>query len=100
MPGTTSVSPASPLVINQTACASWIVAFATASVARGVAARFGLAGPAGGSVVTGRTSGAWRAQVAGGDPPSIHVRTAFAAQPDGSAVTVLWPTPGTTVRWP
>ena len=31
---------------------------------------------------------------------SIHERTPLTAHPDGSAVTVLWPTPGTTSRCP
>src|SRR5690242_18109483 len=56
---------------------------------------------AAGSAPTTGTSGLPRGQAAGGIVPlSNHARTAFAAQPDGSAVVTLWPTPGTTSRWP
>src|SRR5581483_2031772 len=99
-PGRTVVPPPRPLVISHTACASCSVAFAAARVARGAAGRFGAAGPGGGRAASGSTSGGRRGQVDGTACPSTHACTASAAQPDGSAVTVLCPTPGTTSRCP
>src|SRR5579885_960023 len=100
MPGSVAELPEAPAVISQSAWASCRASFALASVARGVAACAGRAGPAAGSDGTGTTSGFVCGQLLGTAPPSIHVRTAFTAQPDGSAVTVLCPTPGTTSRCP
>src|SRR5262245_8556423 len=55
---------------------------------------------AGGSAPIGATNGAERGHCAETGPPVIQMRTDWSAQPDGSAVTVLWPTPGTTSSWP
>src|SRR2546421_12641225 len=106
MPGTGVVEPVTPLVISQTASASFSVARTIDSVARTIASvaagdagrpcRAGSTGRAG----TGATRGCERGHSLGGTPPVIQVWTAFAAQPEKSAVTVLWPTPGTTSSFP
>src|SRR5579862_1065539 len=100
MPGTAVVCPETPPVISQSASASWKVWFAMVYVLSGESGRAGCATPGAGSAGTGTTSGCWRGHALGGTLPRIHVRTALIAQPDGSAVVVLCPTPGTTTRWP
>src|SRR4051812_18988121 len=100
MPGTWAADPEAPAVMSHVAFASVIVWRAIVYVALAVAACVGCSGPAAGGVTTGRTGGCSRGQTAGGLAPLIHVRTALTAQPDGSAVTVLWPTPGTIVSLP
>src|SRR6266550_1408330 len=99
MPGTGVVEPVTPLVMSQTASASFSVARTTASVAAGDTGRPGRAGSTR-KAGTGATRGCERGHTLGGTPPVIQVWTAFAAQPEKSAVTVLWPTPGTTSSFP
>src|SRR5579862_9528381 len=92
--------PETPAVMSQSACASSSVSRTAAYVAPGDSGCFGLADPGGGSAGTGITSGCTTGQTVGTLAPVIHWRTALTAQPDGSAVTVLWPTPGTSRRCP
>src|SRR5579875_1779621 len=99
-PATCAGSPDWPAVISHIASASWSVCLATASVDFVDRGCFGLAGPGAGMLARGRTNGFSAGQEAGTGPPWIQVRTAFTAQPDGSAVTVLCPTLGTTSSFP
>src|SRR5690349_16286707 len=92
--------PERPTVISHDASPSRSVAETTASVFAGVARRAGLALPGAGSAGTSSTSGFERGQEAGTTPPVVHALTARAAQAEKSAVTVLWPTPGTTSSLP
>src|ERR1700747_1699421 len=82
---------------NQAASASRTVLAAVAYVAAGPSLPVALAA---GKAPSGARKAGLRGQLAGGVPPRIHVRTALSAQPDGSAVTALWPTPGTTSSRP
>src|SRR2546428_10695040 len=94
---TVDESPEAPLVMNQIASASCNVCATIERVWAGFWRFFGIAGNA----AIGVTNGLARGHCAGGTAPvCIHVRTAFCEQPDGSAVSTLWPTPGTTSRLP
>src|ERR1700719_859805 len=75
---TDSVRPRTPDVLGASGAA------ATDAGIRGTPAKYGCAG----------------AQRVGGVPPESHSCTAFSAHPDGSVVSTLWPTPGTTSRCP
>jgi len=92
-PGITGSAP-----ISQAASASDSVFEAIEYVASAVLALCGS--PAAGSAGIGARKGADRGHWPEIGPPSIHVRTDWSAHPDGSAVTVLWPTPGTMSSWP
>ena len=99
-PATAADRPDSPAVISQSACASCNDCFVIANVAAADSGRRGCASPGAGSPDTGTTSGFVSGHDAGTDWSSIQERTAFTAHPDGSAVTVLCPTPGTTSEMP
>src|SRR5690242_16832026 len=95
-----SLEPDSPTVINHVASASRTVFETTFNVAFAVSACAGFASPGAGSAGTSTTSGFERLQLVGTTPPVIHVCTALAAQAEKSAVTALWPIPGTVRSLP
>src|SRR5581483_4440348 len=99
-PATRAGVPDSAAVSSHIDSASCSAAFAIAKVAAADCGFFGFATPGAGIDATGSTNGFSAGHEDGTGPPRIHERTAFTAQPDGSAVTVLWPTLGTTSRCP
>src|SRR6266849_1812707 len=98
MPATGVVVPPSASTMIQAASASFSVAVAIARVAAGES-RWGRAGSTG-SAGTGTTRGCDRGHTLAVTPPVIHAWTAVTAQPERSAVRVLWPPPGTTSNRP
>src|SRR6266516_6544417 len=86
--------------MSHAACTSRRVLPTIWNVLAGPAGCAGFACPGGGRPGTSSTRGFERGHADGTTPPLIQARTERAAQSEKSAVTVLWPTPGTTSSFP